>query len=762
MHNQSKNTKKDVDNYTKIYELFTVKELLTTNNPIRDELNISKVTFDKSTNSIGSKAEQYRIVDKFGQQRILLYDGTKQVKTQEGTTEIIKEKAFYKNCDRLEDKGDLFQFIKNRIEGNSARAVFNLLNKHDFYNKAIEWKSAVEINYAYFKKASTITKPFQKEDYSNLRSITEDIQNKIPHFLETRGIDNEILLSSKFKDRVYVYDHTDSFNRVHKNILFPKFENQELKGAEIKPTKGKGYCFGRDELLWCSNKPDKVDKILIVESALNAISHYQLFKVENTNTWYFSTNGNFYESRIDHLLKQVELNEIDIYSAPIVMATDNDFDGSKYEISFLNRFLEKENQFHIDDNFGPNRAISFYTRDPKLRSEVHKVFMKLSAGKKGYDIHADDKKIYLTYPSKEELSKNNQLISDIKASLPFTKDIPMGFEKAIKWNDWNDVVQYDFDITKFENLEVAFSLLEKPEPNILLNKGISNDILLDDSFQNRVYIFDNKLENKDVHKAVFYPKFKDDIIVGAEITSGKSLKHAGSLSHVWCSKKPVSVDKVVIVEHPINALSHKQLDTLSNRHTWYFSTGQNSGNKTIELIYKELLNANIDLKTTKLEIATDNNVWSINVELAFLNKIQQDGYFRLIYAKEPNTIAFRSNENKTEEFNAVKKFFSQVKSKLNEVYLKAGENSFIKVTTTQNEVQIRFPNTNKLKRISHTFTNSLKNNVDFLKSKNLSINKTKSGQGNNHHERLQLKLGIKQTQNTTEQKKKYQYNIKMY
>ncbi|QKX07762.1 hypothetical protein HN014_22445 (plasmid) [Aquimarina sp. TRL1] len=441
MHNTDKSTKNTEDIYQKIRDTFDIRDLLTTKNPIRKELEIKNVIYDKSTNSTGSKGEQYYISEENkGKQRIIIYQNDK-----EGNTYKTPR---YSNETYIKDKGDLYQFLKNRVENKSDYNVHKLLEKHDFFNKAKEWKKAIDVEHVYTKKTSKKTAPFKIEDYSNLEPITATIESEEPHYLNGRGISNDILLDPAFVDKVYVYDYTDDYGKTHQNIFFPKLENGEIKGAEVKTPYNKGYCFGKDKLLWFSNKPDMVKKVVIVESAINAISHKQLDTYSNKNTWYFSTNGNFYEARIDTLFKELEKEGIDKNEVLMSLATDNDYDGLKYDLAFINRMTEEKDRFHMDSYDG-KPSISFETFDHSKKAEIHKFFIqvnnalnktyRLARENKFITIEGEKNKLHLVFPGKEKIKRVAGAFSrSLIKNVSFVSMHKIKTDKSKMGNDWND------------------------------------------------------------------------------------------------------------------------------------------------------------------------------------------------------------------------------------------------------------------------------------------------------------------------------------
>ena len=453
--------------FDKINELFDIRSLLQTRNPIKAHLGITKVELDRTTNSKGSKAVQIYLTDSHGRQRILLYDRDK---------ESGEKLAYfrYANMEHRADRGDILQFISNRLPEGTVRKAEELLHRLDYRRNAARWKENEEFE---IKRpgAGRSALPFDVDDFENLRPITELIELEQPHYLEKRYISNDVLEDPLFTGKVYVYEYLDKFKNVHDNIFFPKtrFGSERFEGAEVKTPYRKDYAFGDDRLLWCSNPPDEINKIVVTESAVDAISHYQLGRKDNAKTWYFSTGGNFYPEKQRHFFSILEEAGIDRKYTHLISAMDNDIEGMGYDLALLNHTLSlklgrKEatgNEYYSLSNEGGRPSLRLTTDDSTLMKEANSHFLEIAdhlnrtylRNRENHfcEVHGSKDHVSLVFPSKKKLER-------VAKSLPLSilKNIKaLSFENTFVQkpefgSDWNDSLAH--------HMKLQFAQASKP------------------------------------------------------------------------------------------------------------------------------------------------------------------------------------------------------------------------------------------------------------------------------------------------------------
>ncbi|WP_370304023.1 toprim domain-containing protein [Pleurocapsa sp. CCALA 161] len=138
-------------------------------------------------------------------------------------------------------------------------------------------------------------------------------------YLEKRGIKQSILKSDRFMGTVAIDNRG--------NAIFPHYDQNGLTGFTAKNENFTGFSKGGTKALWRS-QPDEGDRrLVIVESAIDAMSYHQLFSEKNPHTRYISTGGTISSSQLD--LIKTAMADMTKIGGEIVIATDNDQAGNK-------------------------------------------------------------------------------------------------------------------------------------------------------------------------------------------------------------------------------------------------------------------------------------------------------------------------------------------------------------------------------------------------------------------------------------------------
>lgn len=275
------------------------------------------------------------------------------------------------------DKGDLIQFKMNRLESfitvdNSNEAFYaTLIQLNKFLGSDYDENQRKNLDHKnhFIEKKEKLSK-IQDKDW-NQTSITDF------KFLESRGIDLEILKDPIFKNRLFnTYFKLDNGHLIT-NTAFGKYIDNELVGLEVRNTKLKSIT-GDNKGLFITNTEGmkNIDYVFYGESAIDLISYYEIlkqnpkFNAEEKNYCFVSFGGNMYEESIDVFLKTLDnlpINE----RTKFISLTDNDLDkeenkkeGKKYDMlltaSLLNKYsfpLDfKHDQLYFNINFDKNNV----------------------------------------------------------------------------------------------------------------------------------------------------------------------------------------------------------------------------------------------------------------------------------------------------------------------------------------------------------------------------------------------------------------------
>lgn len=140
------------------------------------------------------------------------------------------------------------------------------------------------------------------------------VTDEHPYLLNERKISSGTLKEARFNRSIKI----DS----RKNALFPHFNSSGVAGYEIKNEKFTGYAKNGEKGLWYSSNITRADRVVIVESGIDALSHAEI-KNTREETAYVSIAGSMSELQLE-LIKSVADGK------EVVIATDNDKNGNHY------------------------------------------------------------------------------------------------------------------------------------------------------------------------------------------------------------------------------------------------------------------------------------------------------------------------------------------------------------------------------------------------------------------------------------------------
>ncbi|WP_026461451.1 toprim domain-containing protein [Adhaeribacter aquaticus] len=243
----------------------------------------------------------------------------------------------YWNPEDDSDKGSLINFVKRRLE-----TVF----KKDNSKSEIANVNAVLYNYL------KLPEPVKHQNRQLVNP--EVLQNVEAHnflidyyklkplyktdFFRERGIALETLEKPEFTGRIFnvQYQDPNKPGPVYTNVAFPYHlaHDPKMVGLEIRNTAYKAHAEGSDRSngVWQSNMPEKLDRMVMVESALDALSYRELRN--QNNTLFISYGGNLTLNQIQ-TIKELKTKGKTDENFQFVLANDNDKKGAYYDLMFL-------------------------------------------------------------------------------------------------------------------------------------------------------------------------------------------------------------------------------------------------------------------------------------------------------------------------------------------------------------------------------------------------------------------------------------------
>lgn len=150
------------------------------------------------------------------------------------------------------------------------------------------------------------------------------------------GLSPSTLSSERFKGAIWEDEK--------RNVLFPHYDEQGLSGYEIKGRGFTGFSEEGVEVLWKSQKRFSDQRLVIVESAVDALSYHQLHG--DTTTRYIATGG----SLSDHQKGLIEsaIQEMP-YDSKVVMAFDEDGQGDNFANEVLTLSSSVSFEWHVPE-----------------------------------------------------------------------------------------------------------------------------------------------------------------------------------------------------------------------------------------------------------------------------------------------------------------------------------------------------------------------------------------------------------------------------
>ncbi len=227
--------------------------------------------------------------------------------------------VYYSFRDEL-DNGTIIDFIQNRHERNIGRIRKEL---RPWIGEGGQSPTPPVLNY-YQKEIE----PTEKNRQAILLEFSkqEEITGLHRYLTAERLIPESVYLSARFKGRIY----TDKY----KNAVFPHYDDNGLCGFEKKNKNYTGFTRGGTKTIWISNCFKTDVRLVVVESGIEALSHYALFKNEGDR--YCSMSGSWSEDAL-----KLIINMHNKFKGETVLAFNNDEPGLRLIEKFKGAIGEK-------------------------------------------------------------------------------------------------------------------------------------------------------------------------------------------------------------------------------------------------------------------------------------------------------------------------------------------------------------------------------------------------------------------------------------
>ena len=199
------------------------------------------------------------------------------------------------------DSGTIVDFVKNRTN-KAMPEIGRMLTAQNGLSDPLPTSHKVEN---------------QSNDISRVKAIfnrCDPFQRS--RYLESRGLDAELIKSTRFTGRVFVDRH--------RNVVFPHFQNGQVSGLELKNRDRGLLVKGSKKTFWRSNSNRNDTTLVVTEAVIDALSYAKLF--QNPNELYLATGGGVSASQCQLFAKMLSATNT---IKKVVIATDNDSGGDR-------------------------------------------------------------------------------------------------------------------------------------------------------------------------------------------------------------------------------------------------------------------------------------------------------------------------------------------------------------------------------------------------------------------------------------------------
>lgn len=205
-----------------------------------------------------------------------------------------------------EDNGTIVDFIQRRERKNLGEVRRELR----------EWTHTERELPAFARKP---LEPTTKDRAAVALAVARSKEVETHPYLESRGLTRATLSGPRFRGT------WRQAPGAHQNVLFLHRDGDGLSGFEIKNVRFTGFAKGGDKGLWASRTTPTDTRLVIAESAIDAISYHQINP--HPKTRYLSFAGGLNERQPELIERAISWMAA---GSTVVAATDRDKDGHAF------------------------------------------------------------------------------------------------------------------------------------------------------------------------------------------------------------------------------------------------------------------------------------------------------------------------------------------------------------------------------------------------------------------------------------------------
>jgi hypothetical protein len=355
------------------------------------------------------------------------------------------------------DKGTVIDFLKNRIENPRIDGITATPGKNiwaSVIDNARRFLNLPEPQRRVSPQLQQSIAPVQRGD----QYVPDFLQKTTPltdtRYLNSRGLTNETLTNSCFAGRLlnHVHEGVSKTGQPYKfvNTAFPQVYNDKIVGLEIKAQGFRGQAADslNSSALWLSNATPKTHTLLVMESAIDALSHYQL--KQPNNAMYASTSGQLTDNKVTEIRRLITNQNL----KTVKLGFDNDVDGHVYDTKVITGLAHVSASMRIERILPGMLTVSISSDQEQYFSKLHQLTRNYNHEvADGYHKLAGQQPTASNTLQSELISASKEADNSFKFHIPkrmealefFNRALIQSYPMSVKLdldksraNDWND------------------------------------------------------------------------------------------------------------------------------------------------------------------------------------------------------------------------------------------------------------------------------------------------------------------------------------
>lgn len=279
------------------------------------------------------------------------------------------------------DKGSVIDFLKNRLENPRIAGIQASPGKSiwgSVIDNARRFLHLPEQERKTSPQLQQTIAPVQRGDQYVPDFLLKTMPLTDTRYLNARGLSQETLTNDCFKGRIlnHLHEGISKTGQPYKfvNTAFPQVYNDKIVGLEIKAQGFKGQAADslNSSALWLSNSGTKTHTLIVMESAIDALSHYQLR--QPTNAMYASTSGQLTDNKIAEI-KRLITNQ---HLRTVKPAFDNNVEGHLFDTKLITGLAHVLTPMHMERNLPGMLTVT-------INSDQEQYFRKLHDQTRNYN-----------------------------------------------------------------------------------------------------------------------------------------------------------------------------------------------------------------------------------------------------------------------------------------------------------------------------------------------------------------------------------------